>query len=259
MKKFFSIPILLAAAIHHGHCQDLPKPLAFDVASIDPSKPGTSETLEEHLGTLQLTYPGGRLQVKDIDVKYLFEWAYRMLPAQHSSGPSWFDSDRYTIVATGNPHASDDQMRLMTQTLLVDRFKLKMHREPKELPVLAVTVGKNGPKLLPVKEGEVFGMQMTPQGSGSHPVFHVVGTKFTMAQMVNTFARHFDNILLDRTGIQGEFDFTMDLTPDENGAHSMQSMIVEAMQSQLGLAVKSQKATVDYYVIDSMEKVAAGN
>ncbi len=214
------------------------------------------------MGMMQFIYPGGRFEAKAIDIKYLFEWAYKILPAQHSGGPAWFSSDRYDIVAKGPANATDAQMRFMTQTLLADRFQLKLHRESKELSALVITLGKNGLKMTSPKEGEIHTIRIAPQAGQDSKVvsFHVVGSRFTMAQLIDTFARQFDRVMVDQTGLDGEFDFVMDLTPDESNPSPVDPVhLLSAMQDQLGLSLKSQKAQVDVYVIDSAEKVTAGN
>ncbi len=153
-------------------------------------------------------------------------------------------------------------MKLMTRTLLADRFKLKVHRETRELPVLAVSLGKTAPKLFPAKDEEQHSLRVEPQmGPDRNPVsWRVVATRFSFAQLNDTFSRHLDCVIVNRTGMEGDFDFTLDITPDENQANPMDaSVIMAAMRDQLGLVVKSEKAPVDFLVIDGAEKVAAGN
>ena len=59
---------------------------------------------------------------KATTLKFLLEWAYGILPSQHSGGPSWIENDRYDIVAKAEGNATDEQMKLMVQTLLAERF-----------------------------------------------------------------------------------------------------------------------------------------
>jgi uncharacterized protein (TIGR03435 family) len=245
----------------HGHCQDLAKPPAFEVASITPCKPDTPEPPGEHAGMVQFTQPGGRFRASATTVKYLMEWAYTIQPSQHSGGPSWMNSDRYDIVAKAEGNATDAQQKLMVQTLLADRFQLKFHREKKNLPVFIVSLGKTAPKLYPPKEGEVHSIRIVPSGPDEKiPSFHVVATRFSLTQLTDTFARQLGRVFVNETGLEGDFDFTLDLTPDEHQPNPLDpSLLIDAMRRQLGLSLKSQDAVVDYFVIDSAEKVAAGN
>jgi uncharacterized protein (TIGR03435 family) len=214
------------------------------------------------MGMVHFTYPGGRFNAEATTLKFLLEWAYGILPAQHSEGPSWMENDRYDIVAKAGGNATDAEMRLMTRTLLAERFKLKFHRETKEVPVIFISLGKTAPKLFPPKEGEKYSIRIEPQ-TGTDPKivsWHVVATRFSFAQLNETFSRQLGRVIVNRTGMEGDFDFTLDMSPDETQPNPLDpSIIIGAMRDQLGLTVKSQKAPVDFLVIDSAEKVVAGN
>ena len=68
------------------------------------------------------------------------------------------------------------------------------------------------------------------------------------------------SIILNQTGLDGEYDFTLDLTPDETRPNPVDpTLLITAMREQLGLTLKSQKTQVDILVVDSAEKVGAGN
>jgi uncharacterized protein (TIGR03435 family) len=262
MIRTLTFTALMALALHDCHCQDLAKAPAFEVASISPCKPGTPAPPGEHAGMVQFTYPGGRFTAEATTVKFLLEWAYGILPAQHSGGPSWMETDRYDIVAKAQGNATDREMKLMAQTLLAERFKLKFHRETTEMPVVVVSLGKTAPKLFPAKEGETHSIHVAPQEDSDPKInaFHVVATRFSIAQLNEVFARQLGRVIVDETGLTGDFDFTFDLTPDESRPNPLDpSLILSAMREQLGLTVKSQKAPVDLLVVDIVEKVAAGN
>ena len=90
--------------------------------------------------------------------------------------------------------------------------------------------------------------------------YRVVATRFSFAQLNQTFARQLERVIVNRTGLDGDFDFELELTPDENTPNPLDpSLVISAMRDQLGLTLKSQKGPVDYLVIDSVEKVTAGN
>ena len=253
---------LLVVSIHHSHSQTLAQPPVFEVASITPCKPGTPEPNEEKMGLVQFTAPGGRLNAKATSFKFLLEWAYRILPSQHSEGPSWMENDRYDIIAKADGNPTDAQMRLMTQALLVERFKLKSHRERREAPVLILSPGKTPPKLFPPKPEEPHSIRMEPQTGPDQKLasWHVVATRFSFEQLNDTFSRLLERVIVNRTGLKGDFDFTLDLATDETRPNPLDpSTIITAIRNQLGLAVKSTKAPVDYLVIDNAEKVVAGN
>jgi uncharacterized protein (TIGR03435 family) len=262
MKRILVAAAMLGLSIHSGYCQELSHTPAFEVASITPCEPGTPEPGEERMGMVQFRYPGGRFNAKATSLKFLLEWAYGILPSQHSDGPSWMEKDRYDVVAKAEGNVTDAQMKLMTRTLLADRFQLKFHRETREVPVIVISLGKTAPKLFPPKEGEQYSIRMEPQmgPDGKVVSWHVVATRFSFAQLNETFSRQLERVIVNRTGIEGDFDFTLDMTPDENRPNPLDpSIVIAAMRDQLGLMVKSQKAPVDFLVIDSAEKVTAGN
>lgn len=216
----------------------------------------------EHAGMVRFTYPGGRFTANATTLAYLIEWAYGIQPFQHGGGPSWLGADRYDIMAKAAGNASDAQMKLMMQTLLAERFQLKFHRESKTLPVYVISLGSTPPKLYPPKDDETHNIRVTPQKDSDQKVvsFHVVATRFTLKELTDTFARQLGRVIVDETGLTGEFDFTLDMTPDDERPNPLDpSLIMKAMREQLGLMLTTQKAAVDFFVVDGAEKVAAGN
>jgi len=171
-------------------------------------------------------------------------------------------TDRYDIVAKATGNATDEDQKLMVQTLLTERFGLKFRREKRKLPAFVISVGKSAPKLFPPKEDEKHSLRVIPQMDADQKTssFHVIATRFSLSQLTDTFARQMGRVFVNETGLDGDFDFTLDLTPDEHRPNPLDpSLLVSAMRDQLGLSLKSQEALVDYLVIDSAEKVSAGN
>jgi uncharacterized protein (TIGR03435 family) len=262
MTRTFATAALLAAGLCLLHGDETPKAPAFEVASVTPCKPGTPEPPGEHAGMAQFTFPGGRFTARATTVKFLLEWAYDIQPAQHSGGPSWLGIDRYDIMAKAPGNATDDEMKRMARALLADRFHLKVHHEMKTMAVLVLSVGKTEPKLFPPKEGEVHGIHVEPQAGPDQKIttYHVVATKFTLAQLMDTFSRQLGSVIVNRTGLDGEFDFALDFTPDESTPNPLDpAHVLNAMREQLGLTVKTEKIPVDWLEIDGVEKVEAGN
>ena len=262
MKRTLAFATLLTIAMGHGHCEDLSKAPAFEVASITPCKPGTAEPPGEHMGMAQFTSPGGRFKASATTLKFLVEWAYGIQPSQHSDGPAWMSTDRYDIVAKAEGNPTDDQMKLMTQALIADRFKLKFHHEKKNLSALVVSVGKTAPKLFPPKDDEPHAIRVAPVMGPDQKVasYHVIATRFSLTQLTDVFSRQLGRVILNQTGLDADFDFTLDLMPDETRPSPIDpSILISAMRDQLGLTIKSQEAPVDFLAIEGAEKVVAGN
>ena len=262
MIRTLLIAPLLTMAANQCHCQEPAKGLSFEVASITPCKPGTPEPPGERNGMVRFTFPGGRFEARATSATFLLEWAYDLLPSQHSGGPAWMDNDRYDVIAKAPGNATDDEMKLMVRALLADRFQLKLHHDRREAPVLILTTGKTAPKLFPPKEEEKHSLKIIPVTNDDKKVisYRVVATRFSFAQLNQTFARQLERVIVNQTGLEGDFNFAIELTPDENTPNPLDpSLVISAMKDQLGLVLKTEKAPVDFLVIDSVEKVVAGN
>jgi len=254
--------VFAAMSLGHGHCQESGRVPAFEVASITPSKPGAPAVAKEHARMARFTAPGGRFSATATTLTTLFEWAWSIQPAEHSGGPAWMDTDRYDIAAKAEGNPSDDEMKRMVQTLLAERFQLKFHREKKNMGVLAMSTGKAAPKLAPPAEGETQAIRVIPQTGPDQKIasYRVVATRFPLSQLTAMLAQQLDRVVVNETGLDGDFDFTVDLTPDESLPNPLDpTLLMTAMREQLGLIFKSENAPVDIFVIDGAQKVAAGN
>jgi hypothetical protein len=147
---------------------------AFEVADIQLNKSGSPQNDVEFL-------PGGRVSVRNATLRTLIIVAYNVRGNAVKGGPAWLDSDRFDIVAKANPKSSERDLRLMMQTLLAERFKLRVHPDQKVLPVYALMAGKQGPKLTPDKAPEPGQERCGPVANldGNH---HVVCDHMTMEE-----------------------------------------------------------------------------
>jgi uncharacterized protein (TIGR03435 family) len=255
---------------------------SFEVASI---KPNHSAELRISIG-----FQPGRFVANGISVKQLIALAYDVRDLQVSGGPSWVDSERYNIEAKEPdsfvqelpklpPDQRGEQRRLLVQSLLADRFKLKLRRESKELPVYALVVAKNGPKLQEAKPGDTYPKGMKgPDGIGHAGLMRMGPGELTGQGLpVESFARLLSQALgrsvVDQTGLKGIYDFTLKWTPEPGEGMMLRApgggnpgpesapppessgpSIFTAIQEQLGLKLESRKGPVDNLVIDHVEK-----
>ncbi len=252
-------------------------PLKFEVASIKPSNG------DDHRVSIQFV-PGGGFRSSGTTLKMLVTQAYDVRDFQISGGPGWITSDRYDINAKaerGDSDApppdprnmSDDQMRTMRQQmqerlrgLLAERFQLIIHRETRELPVYALVVAKNGPKMKQseFKAGERRRMMRMGRGL-------MTGEGVPLDMMTNVLSNQLGRPVIDRTGLTGPFDIKLEWTPDPGQAGgpfggpppSVDGLpapdpngptLFTAIQEQLGLRLESTKGPVDVIVIDKVEK-----
>jgi uncharacterized protein (TIGR03435 family) len=212
----------------------------FEVASIKPSAPGAR-------GPTIYNPTRERFAVTSITAKALIAYAYDVREFQISGGPGWLGSEEYDIVAKPDGDVRGDRVLAMARALLAERFHLSLHRESKEMPVLALVVAKGGSKLRAATGSgpEVRG------GRGRFEARNVTMGMFA-AQLAG---RMLDRPVLDRTGIAGEFDITLEWAFDQ-GADNGPS-IATALQEQLGLKLEAQKGAVDVLVVDHVERPSA--
>jgi uncharacterized protein (TIGR03435 family) len=201
-----------------------------------------------------------------------------------SGGPAWVNKDIFEIQAKA-PEGTQDytfganglrelspELQFMLQALLADRFNLKVHRERKQLPLLALTVAKNGPKpnlkkgageMIQRKDGSlvkdvaVMWMEHGPKD----PSVNVTVKNLPMQEFVDRLSPMMGRLVLDRTELKGEFTFTMDYEKDPDAPPGNLSLVGPSMftafQEQLGLKLESTKAPVEVLVIDHAEQPSA--
>jgi uncharacterized protein (TIGR03435 family) len=243
----------------------------FEAASVKPAPPPTPGMMKVQMGG-----DPGMVDYKNVSLKSVIARAYGMKDYQ-VSGPDWLDTERFDILAKIAPNTPPDQVNLMLQNLLAERFKLKAHREQKVMPVYAMVVGKGGPKLKPM-EGEQEGrMRMTigPRG-------RKMSGPTTMSDLAGGLSSMMDRPVVDLTELKGTYDVDLEWVPDEReGGGIMAKMkamaeaastdpkgdpngpngltLFGALREKLGLRMESRKSPVDIVVVDSGEKVPTEN
>lgn len=224
---------------------------AFEVASVKLTQHGRDKDGWSR-SSLNISGPG-RFEATNASMEECIRFAYDVKGYQ-IIGPDWLNSDAasYDIIATASRETSSQQIRLMLQSLLADRFKVAVHRETRMLPVYELVVGKNGPKLTAAKSG---GRSSTNSNNGN-----VTGTNVSMAELAHQLSRTsaVGRPVFDKTGIEGSYDFTYEYAPDDNDSAGRPS-IFTALQQKLGLKLEAAKGPVEVVVIDHAEKVPTAN
>ena len=262
----------------------------FEVASIRPS----SDQLNQVNVGLRVT--GSQVRVTYMSVKDYVGIAYRVRP-QQITGPDWIAEERFDISAKIPDGVAATHVPEMLQSLLTERFQLKVHRETKEFPVYVLAVAKEGLKLTEVAPGPSpadgsaavsvvsgggagIGIDM---GGGSS--FNLANNrleikKMTMTALADLLTRFVDRPVVDQTMLKGSYDLSLDLTPEDytvmmvcaavnNGvALPPQAMrlLDGASSDQLsgplkavGLTFDARRAPLDVIVIDSLLKTPTDN
>lgn len=214
------------------------------------------------VGILIYTNKSGDFTAQNVTLRNLIAYAWQIKEFQTVGGPKWLDSDHYDVLAKP-PHdgaASDADNHLRMRALLADRFQLAVHADTRELPVYALVVAKNGPHLAPAKSGdERKGIEARRGQINCRAVSMKRFAEWGLAPRL-------DSIVLDKTGLEGEFDFTLqyaDDSPPKPGAEPPPPPdpsppdLPSALQQQLGLKLETQKAPVEVIVVDRAEKASA--
>ncbi|HEV2618931.1 MAG TPA: TIGR03435 family protein [Acidobacteriaceae bacterium] len=235
--------------------------------SPSPSTPGGEKVIRTT--TVHYSFDEGPMSERvhmTWNTKILIEIAFGLPIGSESrviGGPQWIDSDadRYEINAKiddadfatmqKDPHQHLES--LMEQSLLADRFHLKVHFETRELPVYTLVVAKGGPRLTPAKPGEVA--RLTGTGDGQNNI--LTAQAMTIGQFVRSpLLRPEGRMVLDRTGLTGAYDFTLKSSiaadPDSTGPS-----LFTAMEEQLGLKLLPTKAPTEVIVIDHIDRPGA--
>jgi uncharacterized protein (TIGR03435 family) len=187
---------------------------------------------------------------------------------QLASGPGWIDSDRFDIAARAPEGAPVDNPS-MTRRLLRDRFKLAAHTEVRQEQVYALVVarsdGRLGAQLKPAAQKCTAASPgtATPCGintSVTNATGRMTATGQTTEQLAAALSSFgLNRMVIDRTGLKGEFDFELRWTPENSrGAADTQAndapSLFAALQEQLGLRVESQRGPVEFLVVDDIER-----
>jgi uncharacterized protein (TIGR03435 family) len=243
----------------------------FEAATVRASKGGSSGV---HATT-------GRLTLETVSLRVLVSVAYKTKPSQIVGGPSWTASAAFNVEGKAAEAAGTDVMLLMLQSLLEDRFQLKMHHEAREGPVYELAVARGGHRLKPASDCVLFDPNHLPrQTAPGETQVHYCGQMsrggddlrraadgrgvditptigLLTPSLTGLLSEVLDRTVINKTGLTGAFDFHLEwapqLTPPAQSDNEGPS-IFTAVQEQLGLRLEAAKGPVDFLVIDHAEK-----
>jgi uncharacterized protein (TIGR03435 family) len=196
----------------------------------------------------------GHFAMRNVPLRYALEWAYDLKDFE-ISGPEWIKADeRFDIIAKAPGPATDDQMRPMLQALLLDRLQMKIHRETREMNVYVLTRGKGEPKVKAANPDVPPGIS----GKANGATF----VSFPLSRLTFLLTRRLDRPVLDQTGLNGKFDYTIDLAGlpgPQNSPDNPAPSIFTTIQRDMGLKLEARKEPISVLVVDQASKVPTAN
>jgi uncharacterized protein (TIGR03435 family) len=241
---------------------------AFEVATVRENRSGETRFQIEVL-------PGGRFNAINMTLWQIVSVAYPIdgrFPdeIQLVGGPSWIKSSRFDIVAKveGSPAldtnkpgstATDDdrravnEIRSMLRRLLADRFTLRLHPETRNLPIYELVMVNGEGRLGPALRKAAGNCGSVCGSIRSSAPGHVIATSVSMGSIAHSMSGWVRRTVVDRTGINGDMDFTLTYAP-EGTTDSTDPSIFTALQEQLGLKLQPTVGPVEVLVVDSAER-----
>jgi uncharacterized protein (TIGR03435 family) len=246
------------------------KQVAFEVASIKRNASG-----DENFGFN--ARPGGLMVAINVTPRQIVRFAFSMQNSRVEGGPEWMDTEHYDITAKAAEAATPDQMLLMFRTLLTDRFKLVLHMDARDTPIFTLvrarTDGRLGAQLRPssadcdaIRAAQARGAALTagdgrPVCGGRARAGIITAGGVTMEEVARNMSGLVQRVVVDRTGLQGRYDFDLKFVPDAQltapagaGAPAELPSLFVALEEQLGLKLEAGRAPVDVVVIDSIAR-----
>src|SRR5579872_629848 len=250
--------VLFASA---AFSQSADKPAAFDSADVHVSAPSKNPTMRG--GALR----GGRFEVRTATLVDLISRAYNMESDKILGGPNWLDWDRFDVLAKAPP-TTQENLNLMLQNLLADRFKLVVHKDTKLMPAFALSAGKGMPKMKQASGSGDPGCQGVPQNPapGAIPYQVVSCHGVTMASFADIlrgfgYGSYLPDPVVDQTGLSGAWDFELKWTARNRLAQAGPDGIslLDAVDKQLGLKLEAKKAPLPVLIVDSVNQTPTPN
>jgi uncharacterized protein (TIGR03435 family) len=219
---------------------------AFEVATIKRSDPTSEEG--------QMIRDPRLVALAHVSLQNLMAQAYRIKNFQ-ISGPGWLDSERFDILAKLPDGATQEQLPAMLQRLLKERFRLALHLEQKNMTAYALLPAKSGAKLKPINA------EIADVHTSTGLTRRRLSGKITMPYFAGLLSNMLDHPVVDMTGLKGVFEVDLEWSADSAAAGPLDDSLSlpTVLQQKLGLRIEKRKTTVDFYVIDHVERVPTEN
>jgi uncharacterized protein (TIGR03435 family) len=218
----------------------------FEVASVRPAANAGIKGMD-----IRRDDAGG-IRMSNVNVRTMIVLAYMIQEHQLAGAPGWTESERYDVLAKAPAEARKNDTWPMLRALLEERFHLAVHRETREATIYELKVAKGGLKIQEAQRAKGPADDWCRQGKGHLQCFLI-----PLAELAFTLSGVFKQEVVDRTGIDGKFDLTLDWVPVEAEAAKDGPTISTALGEQLGLKLEAAKGPVKMLVVDHVEKASA--
>ena len=259
----------------------------FEVASVRPNRGVATGT-----GDVR-PLPGGRLTAENAVLEFLIQAAYAVKPYQISGAPEWIKTERFDIDAKASGNAGPEQLRLMLQSLIEDRFQLKVHRETRTLPLYELTVPRGTDRLQAAKPAGCVAADpnapLPPPAPGETPrlpcgrlamritpsLVRMEGSSVSLPDLAQRLSSLLGRTVADKTGFTGSVDVHLQFANDQALAglsglvgaaeppkpppapDSADPSVFVALQDQLGLKLAAVRGPVDMLIIENVQRPSA--
>ena len=232
---------------------------SFEVASVKPAKELVVNGWTSNGGVPPIPPDQKSIHLVSVTLMSLISRAYDVQPPDSVSGPPWLSTERYEIDAKVPDAAKPGQVPAMLQTLLVERFHVRVHRESRGVRGYALVAVNSASALAPADP-------KAPKGSTSSASGHFVYSGITLTGFAAALGRLMAQPVLDASGVDGTFNITLDAAPDSlpglnartKDTDSDYPSVFSALK-QLGLALEPRNVTVNILVVDSADRIPVPN
>jgi len=221
---------------------------SFEVTSV---KANTSRE-----SVMRLTAPlgTGRFDATNASTRILILNAYGLRDFQLAGAPPWTESERFDVAGRAAAAATRDEISAMLRTLLADRFRLRSHRETRELPIYALVAATPDKRL-----GPALKVSTAETRTRISPT-SITAVSMTMARLAVTLSGIVGRVVTDETGLAGGYDMELRFAPEgplppaAPPADPDAPSIFTALREQLGLRLDGRRGPVEVLVVDSIER-----
>ena len=274
MRRVVALAIVVSAGLGSAIYAQAP---AFDVVSIRPTRSNLP-------GGMMDFRAGGQFIAENEVPLQLIRAAYNTDVYRIIGGPEWVREERFDVQARANASVTRDETRLMLQTMLAERFRLRIRKESRALPIFELVRARGdgsagsrlrpaspaecidrGPQPVGVRSGELPSCGLLPAGFG-----RMSGRRVPLALLTTQLSSMLGRVVDDRTGLTGLFDIDLDWQPSEAQVAAVATLtlpggtaptfdpnrpgLTTAIEDQLGLKIQSATGPVEVVVVESIER-----